>query len=68
MAYTGIETVEEYILVAQDRMEVTVFRRAAQWAAEVLVAPSEKLALRSIDFTMGLEAVYEGVKVKEPNV
>lgn len=63
MAYTGIVTVEEYVLVAQDRMEVTVFRRAAQWAAEVLRAPGEKLALRAFDFSLGLEVAYEGVKV-----
>jgi Uma2 family endonuclease len=63
MAYTGIETVEEYVLVAQDRREVTVFRRAAQWAAEVLTAPEEKLVLQSLDFSLDLAAVYEGVKV-----
>ena len=63
MAYTGIETVEEYVLVAQDRMEVTVFRRQARWAAEVLTKPMESLALRSLGFSLGLEAVYEGVKV-----
>ena len=63
MAYLGIETVEEYVLVAQDRREVTVFRRAEQWAAEVLTNPSESLTLRSLDFSLGLESVYEGVKV-----
>jgi Uma2 family endonuclease len=63
MAYTPIETVEEYILVAQDRIEVTVFRRATQWAADVLVAPAEKLLVPSIGFAIELSAVYEGVKV-----
>ena len=63
MAYTGIETVEEYVLVAQDRMEVTAFRRAAGWAAEVLTRPQEKLALPSLGFSLEMAAVYEGVKV-----
>jgi len=27
MSYTQIETLEEYVLVAQDRMEVTVFHQ-----------------------------------------
>ena len=63
MAYTGIETVEEYVLVAQDRMEVTVFRRAAQWAAEVITAPADRLALPSLQCSVGLDAVYDGVKV-----
>lgn len=51
------------MLVAQDRIEVTVFRRAAQWQAEVLTKPAQELALPSIEFKLGLEAVYEGVKV-----
>jgi len=63
LAYIGIETVEEYVLVAQDRMEVTVFRRTAQWQAEVLTKPAEELALHSIQFKLGLETVYDGVKV-----
>jgi Uma2 family endonuclease len=63
MAYTGIESFEEYVLVAQDRMEVIVFRRAIQWAAEVLTAPSDKLALASLNFSITLASVYEGVKV-----
>ena len=63
MAYTGIETLEEYVLVAQDRREVTVFRRAKQWAAEVLKAPGDQLTLSSLNFSASLDAVYEGVKV-----
>jgi Uma2 family endonuclease len=63
LAYTGLETVEEYVLVAQDRIEVTAFRRSAQWAAELLSTQSEKLALSSLNFSLSLEAVYRGVKV-----
>jgi Uma2 family endonuclease len=63
MAYTGIETFEEYVLVAQERMEVTIFRRATQWAGEVLATPTDKLALASLNFSLSLSTVYEGVKV-----
>src|SRR5262245_33555661 len=31
LSYTGIETLEEYVLVAQDRQQVTLFRRSRQW-------------------------------------
>ena len=33
-AYTSVETFDEYVLVAQDRMEVSVFRREKQWTKE----------------------------------
>jgi hypothetical protein len=40
-----------------------VFRRATQWAAEVLTTPGEKLALPSLDFSMGMSSIYEWMKV-----
>jgi hypothetical protein len=43
-------------------MEVTVFRRATQWTSEVLLAPSDKLSGSSIGFSIGLAAIFEGVR------
>jgi Uma2 family endonuclease len=63
LSYTQIETVEEYVLVAQDRMEVTLFRRSADWQPEVLRQPQEHLRLASIEFGLPLRLVYEGVQV-----
>jgi Uma2 family endonuclease len=62
-SYQQIETLEEYVLVAQDRMEVTVFRRANQWRPEVFAKPDQTLALPSLEFSLPLSGVYEGVKV-----
>jgi len=62
-SYQQIETLEEYVLVAQDRMEVTVFRRANQWKPEIFNKPDQSLALASLDFSLPLSGVYEGVKV-----
>jgi Uma2 family endonuclease len=62
-AYTGIKTLEEYVLVAQDKMEVTVFRRTKKWQQEVLVKPTQRLRLASLRFGLLLSAVYEGVKL-----
>src|SRR6266536_6049488 len=39
LSYRQIETLEEYVLVAQDKMEVTVFRREFQWQPEVSLQP-----------------------------
>src|SRR5258706_9235182 len=58
LSYTGIETLAEYVLIAQDKMEVTVFRRANQWRTEVASQPSEEIALHSLEFALPLSAVY----------
>lgn len=63
LSYTQIETLEEYVLVAQETMEVTVFRRSSQWQPELAAKPDQSLRLSSIEFAMPLGAVYEGVKV-----
>jgi Uma2 family endonuclease len=63
LSYTQIESLEEYVLVAQDQMEVTVFRRAKNWHPEVLRQPDQPLCLASLDFSLPLRDVYEGVKV-----
>ena len=62
LSYTQIETLEEYILVAQDKMEVTLFRRANQWQPEILKTATQSLPLASIDFSIALPAIYEGVQ------
>lgn len=62
LSYTGIETLEEYVLVAQDRMEVTVFRRSKQWQPEIMTQAAQPLALASLEFAVPLSVVYEGVK------
>ncbi len=63
LSYTRIETLEEYVLVAQDRREVTVFRRANGWQAEVLRGETDTLRLASLEFVQPLGEIYEGVKL-----
>jgi Uma2 family endonuclease len=58
-SYTQIESLEEYILVAQDQPEVTVFRRAGNWHPEVANQPQQPLHIPSLDLTVPLEAIYE---------
>lgn len=64
LSYTQIETLEEYVLVAQDKMEVTLFRRANRWQPEALKDATQSLLLASIDFTVALPAIYEGVQFR----
>jgi Uma2 family endonuclease len=60
LAYQAIETLEEYVLVAQDRVEVTIFRRADNWNAEVFNQLHQTITLKSIALTLPLSLVYEG--------
>src|SRR6266567_9456170 len=60
LSYTGIETLDEYVLVAQDRREVTLFRRSRQWQPEILKQPEETLEVASLAFTLRLDGIYEG--------
>lgn len=63
LSYRQIETLEEYVLVAQDKMEVTVFQRANHWQPEILTRPDQLLRLPSLKFSRSLREVYDGVNV-----
>jgi Uma2 family endonuclease len=63
LSYTQIETLEEYVLVAQNKMEVTLFRRTNRWQPEVLHTATQPLALASIDFSVPLASIYESVNL-----
>jgi len=63
LSYIQIESLQEYVLVAQDKMEVMVFRRANKWQPEIARQPDESLRVASLDFTLRLDLIYEGVKV-----
>jgi Uma2 family endonuclease len=60
-AYTSLESLEEYVLVAQDTPEVNVFRRANGWRPEQMAGAGASLTLRSLECTLPLDLVYEGV-------
>lgn len=63
MVYASLETTQEYVLVAQDKAEITVHRRSNNWQPEVLTGAANSLELRSLEFSLPLSAIYEGVKV-----
>lgn len=63
LSYQQIETLEEYVLVAQDKSEVTIFRRANQWRPEIVRAAGESLQLPSLGFELTLNDLYDGVNL-----
>ncbi len=60
-AYTGIASLEEYILVAQSGREVTVFRRAGNWKPEKITGAKASVVIASLRVKVALSAIYEGV-------
>ena len=59
--YRQAPTLEEYVLVAQDHREVTIFRRATGWQGEVFTAADARVEFRSIQQALTLAEIYEGV-------
>ena len=62
-AYLKLESLEEYVLIAQDRAEVVIYRRNIQWKPEIAVGLETSLRLASVNFTMPLAMLYRGVSV-----
>ena len=60
-AYTSIESLEEYALVAQESREVIVFRRAAGWRSEKLGGDGATLNLNSLKCSPALASIYEWI-------
>jgi Uma2 family endonuclease len=60
--YRTIETLEEYVLINQDRMQVECFRRNSErlWVLHPYSRGSE-IHLDSVDFNCKIEALYEDV-------
>jgi Uma2 family endonuclease len=59
--YQTIPSLKEYVLVAQDKMEVSVYRRAGQeWTLEIY-SPGDTVDLTAIDLALPIERIYEEV-------
>ncbi|MSU49909.1 MAG: Uma2 family endonuclease [Opitutus sp.] len=59
--YPQISTLEEYVLVAQDKPEVTLLRRSEGWKPVVVSSLGGAVEFRSIQLSMPLAAIYERV-------
>lgn len=60
LAYEKIAALHTYILVAQDRRELLIFRRKPEggWLRETLTAASDALRIPELDFILPLDAIY----------
>jgi Uma2 family endonuclease len=59
--YRLIDSVEEYVLIAQDERRVTVYPRAERWKPRVYGDLDTAMELRSIDLTVPLTELYADV-------
>jgi len=60
--YVKLESLEEYVIIDQHKMDVILFRRSANWQPEMLRAASDHLKLISLKFSMSLADLYEDVR------
>jgi Uma2 family endonuclease len=65
--YRGIESLQDYILVAQDQMRVEQYTRGQGpvWSFRDYEGPSDILVISSIGASLPLGAIYEGVELAE---
>jgi len=49
------------VLVAQDTWEVTLHRRSEEWQPVVFTEPDAMVELRSIQLSIPVKQIYEGV-------
>jgi len=61
LAYTTMKSLEEYVLVAQARREVTIFRRSKGWRPVKVKGGKASFSLESLQLKLPMPAVYEGI-------
>jgi Uma2 family endonuclease len=61
--YRHIEALQEYVLVSQNTLEVTVFRRSASWKPIVTWSREGVVEFQSIKLSLPLTQIYEGTLV-----
>ncbi|MEE4377461.1 MAG: Uma2 family endonuclease [Candidatus Competibacteraceae bacterium] len=61
IAYQTLTSLQEYVLVVQERPEVNIYRRIVDgWELETLSA-GDQVSLRSVDLQLPIELIYEDV-------
>jgi Uma2 family endonuclease len=66
-AYRRVSSLQEYVLVLQDRMQVEVYRRQSEdeWIREIFTQPGEHVHFSSVDFTLSVNDIYRNVRWSE---
>lgn len=61
MAYTQLDSLEEYVLIEQDAVEIEVMRRSAGWQPQYYYL-GDDIFFESIGLTLAVEDIYERVQ------
>jgi Uma2 family endonuclease len=64
IAYRRIAALEEYVIVAQDAIEIVVFRREENWQPMILESAESILELRSIGLRVPAAQIYENEELQ----
>lgn len=61
IAYQTLDSLQEYALVAQDRQEIMLYRRAADGWDLITFSTGDRVEFRSVGLELPIEQVYEDV-------
>jgi Uma2 family endonuclease len=61
--YRTIPTLEEYVLVEQQRAAVTIYRRSKEWQGELITELDAMVHLESVGLALSLSAFYDDVSI-----
>ena len=66
MSYRKLESLSEYVILAQDRIGADLFRRDEEgsWLSEQ-IGPGENVLFESVGLTVPLNSLYEGIEPPE---
>lgn len=64
LIYQSVETIEEYVLIAQDQPRVVVHRRAEGWRPMLYADTASSVEFCSIGLCLPLEQIFERVTAR----
>ncbi len=61
--YRSLDSLQEYVLVSQDKIQVEVYRKDSEgnWSVQTLKNSNDKVYLESVDLTLTMTEIYEDV-------
>lgn len=65
--YRQLDTLDEYVLVAQDSRHVEIYRRSQEWKPEFYTGDAS-LRFESVDLPLTLDEIYEAVLLESQGV
>ena len=61
LSYKQIATVEEYVLLSQHTVQITIYRRTENWLPRVHTGSDDIAEFQSIGLSLTLRQIYERV-------